>query len=156
MNALEHLPTPLADAVLRNIRMPKLSLIVSNVRGPDATLYMAGARLVAHAPISIIVDGIGLNCTGFSYAGTLCICAVSCREMLPDPEVFAACLREAFVDLAKAAEEHAQRRIATRLPLPQEPALTARGVATKKAVRRRKGNGRRGARAPAPRARVTH
>jgi diacylglycerol O-acyltransferase / wax synthase len=156
MNALEHLPTPLADAVLRNIRMPKLSLIVSNVRGPDAALYMAGARLVAHAPISIIVDGIGLNCTGFSYAGTLCICAVSCREMMPDPDVFAACLREAFVDLAKAAEEHAQRRIATRSPLPQEPALTARGVATKKAVRRRKGNGRRGARAPAHRARVTH
>jgi WS/DGAT/MGAT family acyltransferase len=42
MNALEHLPTPLADVVLRNIRLPRLSLIVSNVRGPDATLYMAG------------------------------------------------------------------------------------------------------------------
>jgi len=61
MNALEHLPTPLADAVLRNIRLPRLSLIVSNVRGPDATLYMAGARLVAYAPISIVVDGIGLK-----------------------------------------------------------------------------------------------
>ena len=81
MNALEHLPTPLADAVLRNLRLPRLSLIVSNVRGPDAALYMAGARLVAHAPISIVVDGIGLNCTGFSYAGTLCICAISCRAV---------------------------------------------------------------------------
>ncbi len=88
--------------MLRNVRIPKLSLIVSNVRGPDIPLYMAGARLVAHVPISIVVDGIGLNCTGFSYAGTLWICAVSCREMLPDPAVFADCLREAFADLAKA------------------------------------------------------
>jgi len=156
MNALEHLPTPLADAVLRNVRMPKLSVIVSNVRGPETALYMGGARLVAYAPISIIVDGIGLNCTGFSYAGALCICAVSCREMLPDPDAFAACLREAFADLAKAADEHAQRRIAPRQPLPLEPAVTARRVATKKGVRRPKGNGRRGARVPAPNARVTH
>ena len=116
MNALEHLPTPMADALLRNVRLPGLSLIVSNVRGPDAVLYMAGARLVAYAPISIVVDGIGLNCTGFSYAGTLCICAVSCREMLPDPEFFAACLREAFVELAKAADEHERRQAAPAIP----------------------------------------
>jgi diacylglycerol O-acyltransferase / wax synthase len=143
MNVLEHLPTPLADAVLRNVRLPRLSLIASNVRGPDAALYMAGARLVAHTPISIVVDGIGLNCTGFSYAGTLCICAVSCREMLPDPEFFAACLREAFADLAKAAAEHGQRRVAAPEPvLPEAPA--AGGRRRQKPARRRKGNGRRG------------
>ena len=148
MNALEHLPAPLADAVLRNIRIPKLSLIVSNVRGPDTALYLAGARLVAHAPLSIVVDGIGLNCTGFSYAGTLCICAVSCREMLPDPEVFASCLRDAFADLAKAADDNAPLRIVTRQPLPLEVTVTARRAVTKKRIGQRKGNGRRGARAP--------
>ena len=146
MNALEHLPAPLADAVLRNVRIPKLSLIVSNVRGPDTALYMAGARLVAHAPLSIVVDGIGLNCTGFSYAGTLCICAVSCREMLPDPDVFASCLRDAFADLAKAADDNAALRIVTRQPLPLEAAVTARRAVTKKRIGQRKGNGRRGAR----------
>ena len=129
MNALEHLPTLLADLLLRNVRLPRLSLIVSNVRGPDTPLYMAGARLVAHAPISIVVDGIGLNCTGFSYAGTLCICAISDREMLPDPEAFAACLREAFVDLAKAADDYDQRRIADREPARLEPPVAARRVA---------------------------
>ncbi len=156
MNALEVLPAPLADAVLRNIRIPKLSLIVSNVRGPDSALYMAGARLVLHAPLSIVVDGIGLNCTGFSYAGTLCICAVSCREMLPEPDAFAACLREAFADLAKAADDHVERRLAARQPLPLETAVTARRAVTKKGTGRRRGNGRRGARARPPGAPVAH
>jgi len=156
MNALEHLPTPLADVLLRNVRLPKLSLIVSNVRGPDVPLYMAGARLVAHAPISIVVDGIGLNCTGFSYTGTLCICAISCREMLPDPETFAACLRDAFVDLTKAADEYDQRRIAGRGPTRPAPAVTVRRVAAPKGERRRKGNGRRAVRATATDSRTTH
>ena len=151
MNALEHVPAPLADAVLRNVRLPRLSLIASNVRGPDATLYMAGARLTAYAPISIVVDGIGLNCTGFSYAGTLCICAVSCREILPDPDVFAACLRESFVELAKAARElHEQRRIVRTEPVVELPRTA------KPRTRRRKGNGRRGARPTTGGARLTH
>ena len=142
MNVLEHLPTPVADAVLRNVRLPRLSLIVSNVRGPDASLYMAGARLVANAPISIVVDGIGLNCTGFSYAGTLCICAVSCREMLPDPEFFASCLREAFADLAKAAAELGESGLVATEPVLPKAAVAA-GRAPRKRARQRKGNGRR-------------
>ena len=142
--------------MLRNVRLPRLSLIASNVRGPDTPLYMAGARLVAHAPISIVVDGIGLNCTGFSYAGTLCICAISCREMLPDPEAFAACLRDAFVDLTKAADEYDQRRIADRGPTRAKPAVTVRRVAAPRGERRRKANGGRRARAPETGSRPTH
>ena len=107
MNVLEVLPPPLSQALLQNIRLPKLGLIVSNVRGPEVPIYMAGARLVGHLPISIVVDGIGLNCTGFSYAGTLWICAVSCRDMLPDPAFFAECLRGSFDDLKQRAAEAA-------------------------------------------------
>jgi WS/DGAT/MGAT family acyltransferase len=101
MNVLEVLPPPLSAALLRNIRLPKLGVLVSSVRGSVVPIYLAGARLVAQLPISIVVDGIGLNCTGFSYAGTLWICAVSCREMLPDPAVFADCLRQSFEDLRR-------------------------------------------------------
>ena len=90
------LPNIVADAVLRNVQLPRIGLIVSNVRGPDVPLYMAGARLVNYAPISIALDGMGLNVTGFSYAGTMWICAISCREMLPDPAFFADCLRRGF------------------------------------------------------------
>jgi diacylglycerol O-acyltransferase / wax synthase len=104
---LEHLPAPLSQALIRNARLPGIGLIVSNVRGPDVPLYMAGARLVNYSPISIAIDGLGLNVTGFSYAGTMWICAVSCRDMLPDPAFFADCLRKSFGELKDAAARRA-------------------------------------------------
>jgi hypothetical protein len=113
MNILEVLPPPLSQALLRNLKLPKLGLIVSNVRGPEVPIYMAGARLVAYLPISIVIDGIGLNCTGFSYAGTLWVCAISCRDMLPDPAFFAECLRESFDDLKRGAADFAAREAAS-------------------------------------------
>jgi WS/DGAT/MGAT family acyltransferase len=106
---LEYLPAPVSEALLRNVRLPGVGLVVSNVRGPDVPLYMAGARLVNYSPISIALDGMGLNVTGFSYAGTMWICAVSCRHMLPDPAFFAACLRESFAELKEAAERDLAR-----------------------------------------------
>jgi hypothetical protein len=103
---LETLPSIVADPLLRNVQVPRIGLIVSNVRGPDVPLYMAGARLVNYAPISISLDGMGLNVTAFSYAGNMWICAVSCREMLPDPSFFADCLRAAdMVALAPVEDD---------------------------------------------------
>jgi len=104
---LEHLPAPVSQALIRNVKLPGIGLIVSNVRGPDVPLYMAGAQLVNYSPISIAIDGMGLNVTGFSYNGTMWICAVSCRQMMPDPAVFAECLRSSFAELKAAAERHA-------------------------------------------------
>jgi WS/DGAT/MGAT family acyltransferase len=104
---LEYLPAPISEALMRNVKLPKIGLIVSNVRGPDVPLYMAGAHLVNYSPISIALDGIGLNVTGFSYNGTMWICAVSCREMMPDPAAFADCMRASFAELKAAAERYA-------------------------------------------------
>jgi diacylglycerol O-acyltransferase len=101
---LEYVPAPITEAMLRNFKVPGTGLVVSNVRGPDVPLYMAGALLVNYTPVSIAIDGFGLNITGFSYAGTMQICAISCREMLPDPAFFAECLRESFSELKDAAE----------------------------------------------------
>jgi hypothetical protein len=50
------------------------------------------------------MNGLGLNVTGFSYRGTLWVCAVACREMMPDPGFFADCMRAAFADLVAAAD----------------------------------------------------
>jgi hypothetical protein len=65
-------------------------------------MYLAGAQMVAFAPVSIAIDGLGLNVTGFSYHGKLWICAVACRDMMPDPAFFADCLRESFAELVAA------------------------------------------------------
>jgi WS/DGAT/MGAT family acyltransferase len=126
---LEHLPAPVSGALIRNVKLPGIGLTVSNVRGPDVPLYMAGAQLVNYSPISIAIDGLGLNVTGFSYAGTMWICAVSCREMVPDPSFFAECLRSSFAEIKEAAADfaaaHTQVAVAQSEAAPA-PAAVAR------------------------------
>ena len=43
--------------------------MISNVPGPQFPLYLAGARLEANYPVSVITDGMGLNITVMSYCG---------------------------------------------------------------------------------------
>jgi WS/DGAT/MGAT family acyltransferase len=63
---------------------PAWNLVVSNVPGPQVPLYMAGARLEANYPISVITDGMGLNITVMSYLGALDFGIVADREQMPD------------------------------------------------------------------------
>jgi WS/DGAT/MGAT family acyltransferase len=151
---LEYLPGPIGEALVRNIRLPGIGLIVSNVRGPDVPLYMAGAQLVNYSPISIAIDGIGLNVTGFSYNGTMWICAVSCREMMPDPARFAECLRSSFEELRDAAASYAAAAADEPALGEDDAAAPARPVRKRKAagVRPAKAAGQRRARAGAGRA----
>ena len=36
-------------------------------------IYLAGAKLLAHHPVSVVTDGIGLNITVIGYLGQLCL-----------------------------------------------------------------------------------
>jgi diacylglycerol O-acyltransferase len=65
-------------------RKPIWNLVVSNVPGPQFPLYMAGARLVANYPVSVITDGMGLNITVMSYSGHLDFGIVADREQMRD------------------------------------------------------------------------
>ena len=102
------LPALASEALTTRVMLPTMNIVVSNVRGPDLPIYLAGAQMVAFAPVSIAMNGLGLNVTGFSYHGTLWVCAVACRQMMPDPAFFAECLREAFGELSGAAREQAR------------------------------------------------
>jgi len=55
-------------------------------------------------PVSIPVDGCGLNFTGVSYNGVMWVSMVSCRSMVPDPGVMLDCMREAWDELLAAAD----------------------------------------------------
>ena len=100
---IDELPLAAADAFMRRVVLAQLNTTVSNVRGPDTPLYLAGARMVNMYPVSIAIDGAGLNHTGFSYNGTLWITAVACRDMMPDPAFYADCMRKSFAELLEAA-----------------------------------------------------
>jgi WS/DGAT/MGAT family acyltransferase len=63
---------------------PAWNLVISNVPGPQFPLYLAGARLEANYPISVVTDGMGLNITVMSYCGHLDFGIIADREQMPD------------------------------------------------------------------------
>jgi WS/DGAT/MGAT family acyltransferase len=77
-------PRLMALAGLTNRMNPIFNVTVSNVPGPREPLFLGGARMVAQYPVSIVVEGQGLNVTVVSYADTLHVGLVSCRELVPD------------------------------------------------------------------------
>ena len=92
------LPSKAVDFAVRHVLLPQFNFTVSNVRGPSTSLYMAGAKVYAFMPVNMLVDGMGLNITGFSYNGALWVCAVSDRAIMPDPGFFMDCYRESFAE----------------------------------------------------------
>jgi len=102
---IQVLPAMVAETVVERGLVPLCNTTVSNVRGPNVPLYLAGARLQIFLPVSIAFNGIGLNMTGFSYNGALWVCFVACRNMLPDPRFFRQCLIESFAEILEAAKK---------------------------------------------------
>jgi diacylglycerol O-acyltransferase len=83
---------------------PPANLIVSNVRGPDQPLYIAGARLRAIYSVGPAVEGIGLNITGWSYCGDLAFGLIADADAIPDPHIITDALRPALDALIEATQ----------------------------------------------------
>lgn len=111
------------------------NVCISNVRGPRETLYLAGSRLEAVYPVSIPTHGMALNITVESYAGTMNVGFVGCRDAVPSLQRLAVHSGEALADLEAAvqqvtvAREEAQtsararvERAATRKTAGKQPA----------------------------------
>ena len=86
-------------------RLPPFNLTISNVPGPNVPVYLCGARLIAHYPVSVITDGQGLNITLIGYLGQLHFGLVSCRELVPDIDALAGYLVDELALLAEVAEK---------------------------------------------------
>jgi WS/DGAT/MGAT family acyltransferase len=94
---------------LANRLRPVFNTTVTNMPGPRHPLYMAGAQLVAMYGAGMITEGMGLIHPVMSYCGEITISFTSCREMLPDPAVYADCLRASFDELASATIHRGRR-----------------------------------------------
>jgi len=81
---------------------PTFNVVISNVPGPEDSLYFRGARLEALYPMSIPVHGQALNITCNSYAGTMCFGFTGCRDTLPHLQRLAVYCGEALDDLERA------------------------------------------------------
>ena len=102
-NLTEMMPNFITDLLAKQWITPSLNTVVSNVRGPTQPLFMAGAKLERFYPVSIPGDHIGINHTAISYAGTMWLGVVSCRDMMPDPGFYAQCIRDSFNEMLVAA-----------------------------------------------------
>jgi diacylglycerol O-acyltransferase len=80
------LPPTLAAATARLAvhRQELFQTVTTNVPGPQFPLYLAGAKVLATYPVSVIVDGMGVNITVMSYCGSLDIGIVADRDQVPD------------------------------------------------------------------------
>jgi diacylglycerol O-acyltransferase len=67
-----------------SVGRPTWNLVISNVPGPQIPLYLAGSRLMANYPVSVITDGMGLNITVMSYDGHMDFGIVADRDQMPD------------------------------------------------------------------------
>lgn len=84
-------------------RLPPFNLCISNIPGPNVPVYLCGAKLLAHYPVSVITDGQGLNITVIGYLGQLHFGLVSCRELVPDLDALAGYLVDELESLLEAA-----------------------------------------------------
>ena len=81
---------PLFGAVMRLVAntpltgSPVYNLIISNVPGPQSTLYFLGSEVKAVYPLGPIFHGSGLNITVMSLNGRLDVGIIACPDLLPD------------------------------------------------------------------------
>ena len=81
---------------------PMFNLAISNVPGPDKTLYIGGAKLEAMYPVSVLQHGQALNITCVSYAGSLNFGFTGCRDALPHMQRLSVYTGDALEELEEA------------------------------------------------------
>ena len=77
-------------------------------------LYCAGAQLERNYPVSVVVDGVGLNITCLSYLDHLDFGIVADRDMVDDAWSMLDGLRRALDELEALAKKPAKPRARKR------------------------------------------
>ncbi len=86
---------------------PMFNVAISNVPGPDKPMYIAGAKLEAMYPVSVLQQGQALNITCVSYAGSLDFGFTGSRDALPHMQRLAVYTGEALDELEEAIAKQA-------------------------------------------------
>lgn len=89
----------LTRARVANAMPPFANVLISNVPGPNITLYFAGAKQISTYPVSIPYHGMGLNITLQSYNGWLDFGLISCNKLMPDIHELAQHMKNAHNEL---------------------------------------------------------
>ena len=80
------------------------NLMISNVPGPNFSLYFAGMRMAAAYPLGPVVDGVALNITVQSYGDTVFVGINACATAVPDLPALARAMEAELGHLTEAAD----------------------------------------------------
>jgi WS/DGAT/MGAT family acyltransferase len=116
-------------AASRTARPMPCHVVISNVPGPQMPLYLAGARVHMMMGLGPLLDLMGLFHAVLSSAGRITINFISCREMMPDPEFYKACLQDSYEELWTAAQK-TDRRPETKIQTKAKTKSKARKAKT--------------------------
>lgn len=89
---------------LASLHRPLVNLTVSNVPGPPTALEFCGRRVNALHPHGPLMEGVGLNVTVMSYAGSVDVGVLACGHRVPDAHRVADRVAGAIEELTKLAE----------------------------------------------------
>jgi hypothetical protein len=87
---------------LSNVLPPAVNVAISNVFGPNVTLYANGAELLHSYPVSIVTHGVGLNITLQSYRDHLDFGFIAAANILPNFQTMADLMPEELEKLERA------------------------------------------------------
>ena len=105
MSALGQAPAILPTLLrMQGLTRPPYNLVISNVPGPRTPHYYNGAQLLGNYPASIPIDGMALNITCYSYAGTMNVGLTGCRRTVPHLQRLLGHLDAELGALERAAE----------------------------------------------------
>jgi diacylglycerol O-acyltransferase len=96
-------PTVLSQASRLQSQQRTFNVVVTNVPGPQFSLYLLGRRLLRIYPQVPLVRNTALGIAIMSYDGTLNFGLLGDYDALPDLDDLAAALRDAIAELAAAA-----------------------------------------------------
>lgn len=99
---------------IKEFHRPPFNVTITNVPGPQNTLYLKGHKVVGIFGLTPVLDGFGLIIAAFSYNGLISITTTSDAKTMPDADKFSRYIRESANELealilAKEKEKTVQK-----------------------------------------------
>jgi diacylglycerol O-acyltransferase len=107
LTALGQTPARIANTLI-NTFSTRATAVMTNVRGPQVRLYLAGSPLEALLPWAPTAGRMGFGVSLLSYAGQVRLGVLTDQGLVPDPEAIIAAFHdetEALLTRARAAEQ---------------------------------------------------
>ncbi len=111
---------------IANAHAPIFNCVATNVPGSRVPLYFCGAKLVKMFGLGPVFDSMGMINTIYSYCGDIAISFTADRDMLPDPDAYAAALKSSYDALLAASAKGATAPAKKPAAPAKEPAVAVK------------------------------